>query len=283
MSVLLASCGGSTGTPKDFTDSLSQTLGQFNGVRLNEQFQSLPDEEQAKYDKQEILRGIKAVILTDTGNVGYLTGLSIGLSMNGQLTSMEQSGVKLDRQAMLAALAKAFLADSVGDTKDIDEQYSRMMQQMQAQMAIEREKQQQAAAEAAAQAAAEAKESQAKYIAELQAKDPEIKTTPSGLAYKVVKQGTGANAGANDKVQVVYAGTLTDGTEFDSSKGEAVEFIPSQTVPGFSEGLQLMNPGSEYILYIPSELGYGSHSVRKIPANSMLVFNVKLEGVNPAE
>lgn len=283
VSVLLASCGGSTGTPKNFTDSLSQTLGQFNGVRLNEQYETLPVEEQKKYDKQEILRGIKDVLLADTGNVGYYTGLSIGLNMNSQLLSMEQSGVKLDRQSLLAALAKAFLADSVGDTKDIDEQYSAMMQKVQAQVAIEREKQQQAAAEAAAKAAAEAKEAQAKYIADLQAKDPEIKVTESGLAYKVVKQGTGANASADDKVQVIYTGTLTDGTQFDSSKGEVAEFVPAQTVPGFSEALQMMNAGSEYIIYIPSELGYGNRPVHNIPANSMLVFNVELKSITPAE
>ena len=81
----------------------------------------------------------------------------------------------------------------------------------------------------------------------------------SGIQYKVIKEGTGPNPEPNDNVQVHYKGTLIDGTKFDSSydRGEPAVFPVSRVVPGFSQGLLLMNVGSTYQFFIPGHLGYG--------------------------
>jgi len=110
-------------------------------------------------------------------------------------------------------------------------------------------------------------------------------TTPSGLQYKIVKKGNGKKPKANDKVKVHYTGKLIDGTTFDSSidRGEPIEFYLNQVIPGWSEGVQLMDEGSTYMLYIPYNLGYGEQPMGAIPPGSTLVFEVQLIQILPAD
>ena len=105
-----------------------------------------------------------------------------------------------------------------------------------------------------------------------------IYTTKSGLQYKIVKKGNGKKPKATDKVRVHYTGTLIDGTKFDSSidRGEPMEFPLNAVIPGWPEGLQLMDEGSKYILYIPYNLGYGDQPAGIIPPGSTLIFEVEL-------
>ncbi len=100
-------------------------------------------------------------------------------------------------------------------------------------------------------------------------------TTESGLQYKITQEGTGATPTASDRIKVTYKGSLIDGTEFDKSS-EPVEFFLNQVVKGWQEAFQLLKVGSKATLYIPAELGYGDHAMAKIPANSVLVFDVEL-------
>jgi FKBP-type peptidyl-prolyl cis-trans isomerase len=106
-----------------------------------------------------------------------------------------------------------------------------------------------------------------------------IVITGSGLQYEVISEGRGAKPAAADMVRVNYEGTLVDGTVFDSSysRGEPVEFPLDQVIPGWTEGIQLMNEGSNYRFYIPSELAYGPQGAPPmIPPYSSLVFEVEL-------
>jgi len=108
---------------------------------------------------------------------------------------------------------------------------------------------------------------------------PGITTTESGLQYEVITQGDGPKPSAQDRVRVHYKGTLVDGTEFDSSysRGEPVEFPLNGVIPGWTEGLQLMNVGSKYMLFIPSDIGYGAQGAGpRIPPYSTLIFEVEL-------
>lgn len=105
-----------------------------------------------------------------------------------------------------------------------------------------------------------------------------VKVLPSGLQYKVIKEGSGDHPKATDKVKVHYHGTLIDGTVFDSSveRGEPITFGLNQVIKGWTEGVQLMTPGSKYTFYIPSDLAYGDREMGKIPAGSTLIFEVEL-------
>lgn len=103
-------------------------------------------------------------------------------------------------------------------------------------------------------------------------------TTPSGLQYKKIKDGNGKRPTASDRVKVHYTGRLIDGTIFDSSvqRGEPIEFALNQVIKGWTEGLQLMDEGSKYMLFIPYELAYGERDMGNIPGGSALVFEVEL-------
>ena len=102
---------------------------------------------------------------------------------------------------------------------------------------------------------------------------------PSGLQYKVIKEGTGKKPKATDKVKCHYEGTFTDGRKFDSSydRNEPAVFGLNQVIAGWTEGLQLMSEGSKYELYIPYTLGYGENGAPgAIPPYSALKFVVEL-------
>lgn len=103
-------------------------------------------------------------------------------------------------------------------------------------------------------------------------------TTPSGLQYQIINEGSGDSPSSTDRVTAHYEGSLIDGTVFDSSyeRGEPVSFPLNQVITGWTEGLQLMKPGAVYVFYIPSDLGYGDSEVGPIPAGSVLIFKVEL-------
>lgn len=117
-----------------------------------------------------------------------------------------------------------------------------------------------------------------KYLKENAGKDGVV-VLPSGLQYKVIKEGSGKKPKATDKVKCHYEGFLTDGTVFDSSvqRGEPAVFPLNQVIAGWTEGLQLMQEGAKYRFFIPYLLGYGAGGAgNSIPPYAALIFDVEL-------
>lgn len=133
-------------------------------------------------------------------------------------------------------------------------------------------------------ASAKEKEAGIAYLEKF-SKEDGAKKTESGLAYKVMKEGTGATPGAEDTVEVHYHGTLMDGTVFDSSveRGQTISFPLNRVIKGWTEGLQLMKEGGKSKFVIPAELAYGDAGAPpKIPGGATLVFEVELFKVTKA-
>ncbi len=121
-----------------------------------------------------------------------------------------------------------------------------------------------------------------KFLAENKKKEGVI-TLPSGLQYKVIKQGNGKSPKAEDTVTAHYSGTLINGTKFDSSydRNEPIKFPVTGVIKGWVEALQLMKEGDVWELYIPSELAYGETGASdEIGPNTVLLFTVELIKVN---
>lgn len=118
------------------------------------------------------------------------------------------------------------------------------------------------------------------------AKEPGVTVLKSGLAYKVVRSGptTGIKPGLHDEVKVHYEGKLEDGTVFDSSyeRGAPAAMPLDRLIPAWQEALQLMRPGDEWTLYVPSNLGYGEEGAGQIPPGAPLIFRIELIDVLPA-
>jgi FKBP-type peptidyl-prolyl cis-trans isomerase len=114
---------------------------------------------------------------------------------------------------------------------------------------------------------------------------PGVKTTASGLQYQVISQGTGPRPGPNDTVQVNYVGSFVNGEVFDDSskhQGGGPAPIPlAGVIPGFREGLQLMQVGGHYKLFIPSNLAYGAQPQNGFPPNATIIFDVTLVKTGP--
>jgi len=124
----------------------------------------------------------------------------------------------------------------------------------------------------------------AKFLAE-NAKREGVQATPSGLQYRVLRQGSGASPTLNDRVRCHYRGTLLDGTEFDNSAnhGGPAEFAVNEVIPGWTEALQKMRAGDKWQLFVPVDLAYRMNPPpgSGIEPNSMLVFEIELLEVLP--
>ena len=198
---------------------------------------------------------------TDADKTSYALGMNIG-------ESLVQLPAELNAEILTQAI-KDLLAGNPPALPESD--YVAAMKAFQAKMQAA---EQDASKEISIQNAAEEKS-----FMEDNKKAEGVVTTASGLQYIVLKEGSGARPVADDTVQVHYAGTLLDGTEFDSSvkRGQPAEFGVTQVIKGWTEALQLMNVGSKYRLFVPSKLAYGERGAgQAIGPCSMLVFDVEL-------
>jgi FKBP-type peptidyl-prolyl cis-trans isomerase len=211
-------------------------------------------------------------LATEKEQASYMIGMDIGKSL------------KPIKDEIDADTVKRAIDDMLNDKKPLlsDEQAMVVMQTFAQRMQA---KQQEEAAKQQAKMEEQGKKNVAleKSFLAANAKKPGVVTTASGLQYQVITAGAGAKPKATDVVNVSYVGTLLDGTEFDNSykRNEPARIALNSVVPGWTEALQLMSPGSKYRLWIPSKLGYGEAGTPggPIPPNSPLVFDIELHDV----
>lgn len=211
-----------------------------------------------------VLDAADSSLKTPKDKVSYAVGAQIGADMKRQTVDIDP-----------AMLAKG-LKDGFQGSKLLltDQEMREALGGLQQQMAAKQ-------ADRMRELGAKNKQAGAAFLAENKKKEG-VKVLPSGLQYKITKEGTGKTPKADDTVTVNYRGTLIDGTEFDSSykRGESATFPVEGVIKGWTEALQLMKVGSKWQLFVPSELAYGEQPAgRVIGPNSTLIFEVELLGI----
>src|SRR6266513_676517 len=191
--------------------------------------------------------------------VSYSIGMNIGFKLSKQKVDINPD--------LLAAGIKDAIAGkpqlTQDQVKDVMAQFEKDMEQKQKQ-------------------AGEINKTEGAKHLEENKKKPGVKTTASGLEYKVEKEGTGAQPKPTDMVTVNYRGTLIDGTEFDSSykRGQPATFPVNGVIKGWTEALQLMPVGSKWQLFVPSSLAYAERGAGgEIGPNATLIFEVELMSI----
>jgi FKBP-type peptidyl-prolyl cis-trans isomerase len=189
----------------------------------------------------------------------YGIGLSIGKNLKNQ-------GISIDLDPFSQGLRDALAGTP---SRLSDQQIQEALQAFQKEVS----------AKQAEMVAKQAKEGET-FLAENK-KKAGVKSTASGLQYKVIKEGAGKTPKATDSVMVNYEGRLVDGTVFDSSAQHPNQepFEVGKVIKGFSEALQLMKVGSKWEIYIPANLAYGATPPPGLPPNAPLIFNIELKGV----
>ena len=247
-------------------NQLSISIGQKFGGKLSKEYETLPDSLKYKFTKTAITE-IVDYILKDSiyKNESYLTGMQMGTSIIGDIEYFDKLGAKLNKNLIYDAYKKTLLSNEISAEKN--NFYINYLQNAENKLK-----------ENSPEAIANKKAGE-EFIANLKKKDKKIKTTTSGLSYKIIKKGTGYKITDDNNVEVAYKGSLINGTVFDDSKGEYRDIQVSSVVPGFAEGLKLLkNNGSKAIFYIPGNLGYGPQGqpAAGIGPNQMLIFEVEI-------
>jgi FKBP-type peptidyl-prolyl cis-trans isomerase FklB len=208
----------------------------------------------------------KAELKTEKDKVSYSIGLDIGNTFKKQEMDIDPAALLKGLQDGTSGAKPLMTEDEMKETMTA---YSKSMM----------EKQTSKAKEAGAKNQAEGE----KFLADNKGKEG-VKTTASGLQYKVLKEGNGPSPKETDTVETHYKGTLLSGKEFDSSykRNEPASFPVNRVIKGWTEALQMMKVGSKYELWIPSTLGYGERGAgQDIGPNETLHFEVELLGIKP--
>jgi FKBP-type peptidyl-prolyl cis-trans isomerase len=197
---------------------------------------------------------VAAELKTEAEKNGYSVGYDIGRTLRGQIEGV-------DSAAMARGLAEGMDGKAAALSEQEMQQRSMALKEDAARKAPERNKKEGEAFLAKNKSAAG------------------VKTTASGLQYRVITAGQGPKPKLDDTVTVHYRGTLVDGTEFDSShkRGQPATFPLKGVIPGWTEALQLMPVGSKWMLYLPPQLAYGERGAGpRIGPNSTLIFEVEM-------
>lgn len=269
----LTSCGNSTpkADMKNDVDSMSYCIGLVQSQYIRQAIEQGQVIDTTYID--ELVKGINegANAGDDKKKAAYYTGLQIGQQLSTQLVkgvNHEVFGTDSTKTISLKNILAGFITGVTGKkgAVTVDEAQTLAQTKMKAIKAASMEKE-----------FGPNKKAGEKFLAENK-KKPGVVTLPSGLQYKVIKEGNGVIPTDTTKVKVHYEGRTIDGKVFESSykNGQPLDIIPKQFIPGWTEALTHMPVGSIWEVYIPQNLGYGERQAGDIKPFSTLIFKIEL-------
>ena len=243
-------------------DSLSMAFGDLYGSGMGQQLRNMD----STINMEQALKGLEYIANADTSK-NFMAGLQLGMQIAQLYAGIEQQcGMPINKSLFMSHLREAIMKTTPMSQEDM------MMLQSKIEPLLNKAMEQSPKAIANKKAGDE-------YMAKLKS-DKAYTFTKSGIAYKVIKAGEGKNFCDSDVVKVNYVGRHLDGTEFDKSGETPATFNLKQVIPGFSEMIQLMKPGSKVTVVIPGELAYGPQGNRGIEPNETLVFDIETLGLD---
>lgn len=262
----IASCGNKTSKMESDVDSFSYAVGMLNGSQLK-QYLSMQGVDSAQID--DFMKGFSDGMAAsgDSTKAAYIMGVQMGMNMVQGISKQvfgPTSTEKISETNLYAGiqdgLDKNFTTISLSDAERIANELGQKIK-----------------ASAAEKQYKDNIEAGKKFLAD-NAKKPGVKTLPSGVQYKVIKEGNGPLPTDTATVKLNYEGKLIDGTVFDSSykRGEPIKNTIKGFVPGFTEAVMKMPVGSTWEIYIPAALAYGEREMGEIKPFSTLIFKVEL-------
>lgn len=254
--------GGNTKIDK-MNDSVSMQAGEFMGSQLVSSILS-DSINGPKVDRDAFYEGFASIFGRDTTDAdnSYLGGVQVAFRAFQMLQQMGVDPEALDRETFLREFKRALASDKALTTEDLQKKETALNNLI---MRVATEK-----GKGNAKAGAE-------YMKKRSA-EKGFKKTPSGIMYRVIKEGKGDNFTDDDQINVIYTGKKIDGTTFDDSQGQPRPMSPKQVVPGFAEMLKLMKPGMKVEVIIPGEMAYGVQGGGPIGPNETLVFEMETVG-----
>ena len=245
----------------DVMDSLSIAFGDLYGAGMGQQLRGMD----SAINMDQALRGMEFIANADTSRA-FAQGMQMGMQIAQLYAGIEQQcGMPINKSLFMKHLREGLMKTAPLAQEDM------MNLQSKIEPLLSR------AMELSPKAIANKKAGE-EYMAKLK-NDKEYTFTKSGIAYKVLANGEGKNFSDSDVVKVNYVGKHLDGSEFDKSGDQPVPFNLKQVIPGFSEMIQLMKPGSKVTVVIPGELAYGPQGNRGIEPNETLIFDIETLGV----
>ena len=244
-------------------DSLSAAFGDLYGAGMNQQIRGInPDA-----DMQLVLKGIEYIAVADTSS-DFIEGLQMGLQILQLYKGIEeQCGIPLNKNIFIQHLRDGLMSSTVLSEDELRMLQDRIEPLLDITMRME-----------TTPKAISNKRAGEEYMAKLK-KDKNYIFTESGIAYKVIKEGTGDYFTEDDVVNILYKGYRLNGEVFDESDDSPVPFQLINVIPGFSEVVQLMKPGGKVTVVIPAEQAYGVHGNRGIEPYETLIFDIEALGL----
>lgn len=274
-----ASCGKSDGSAdgakffsKTATDSLLTSFGELVGSSSNSQIaQEIARD--STISKETYLKGLQAAFAADTTD-SYMNGYILGLRMMQQLKTYHRMGVDVDSRQVLKAFKEAFLSDSVPSTieqqmlQGVFMQWNDSLQNAQRAFELEQKRN----SEEARVNADKGKN----FIAANKATNDSIKTTESGLGYKIIASGDARKITADDRPVIKALGRTADGRVFEQYDRRTTRV--SNAIPGLQEGLLMLGKGGKAVFYIPGELAYGVETPERfgLGLNEVVIYEVEV-------
>lgn len=260
---------------KGLTDSIATYYGLAYGQNIWNYIEQQQQRTGDTINKADVIKGVQYVLAGESSSDVSL-GMQIGIDIKRFIEDSRKNGVELTASDVMKYFRQAVLADTISQGQ-AQADYATFNMLMSRVREIENARKRQEMEKVAADNAKAGEE----YIAQAKAADSDIKTSESGLSYKIENPGETPHIGASDLATVKYTGRLVNGEQFDAG---TAQFSPSRVVAGFGEGMQLLGKGGKATLYIPGSLGYGQQGAGdKIGPNATLIFDIEIIDVTPAE